>query len=145
MQAGRNAREADWEAWGQFAPVEGMPDVADEALPDLLPASYFHDKPAQSDRAALKWALDNAVIADVDPKSCPSPKAWLFFLQARNNKAFLQKLALAFAPTKAEQGKAQAFFDDGRNLNDRLAKIRNRASGTDSTMPVLLGGSEGIA
>lgn len=114
-------------------------------LPMLVPASTFTGKPRVTDRKALKWALDHVAIADVSEADCPSANAWFFLTHMRSNPEFAEKLALQFAPTRAEGAKESRYHDDGRDLNERLAKIRQRADALDGALPVLCGSAQGKA
>jgi hypothetical protein len=102
------------------------PDNPD-SLPRTLPAKSFAGKPKQTEREALRWVLDTLALDKVNTEDCPSAKAWFFFWQACTTPKFAAQLALKFVPSQTDLTAHEALADDGRDVRDRLAAIRQRA------------------
>lgn len=92
-----------------------------------LPPHIFDGKPPQTERQALRWVLDNLILENVKPEDCPSAKAWFFYSRAIQDPEFANTLALKFVPSRADLLKQQGHHDDGRNVRNRLERIRARA------------------
>ncbi len=102
---------------------DGKP--ADVPLPIFctLYKEDFLDKRAVSEKEAIDWAIANVGFRALKPKEAPSPTAWMYVIQFRQNGDFLRDCLKKRVPniSKAEQDGER--IDDGRkqfNLLDKL-------------------------
>ena len=156
VAGGMTKAAADWEAWGEFPPLDA-PEPAPAPPPPEPPPEPSEEAPTADEPTvdvgkaifdAYAWVFLN-VDAEVETDyTGPAPRGAMGLMkQARDDPQwFYRDVARAMLPSRGQIEAMGKFVDDDRNIRDRLTTIGARAqglqAGSEAGVPVLLGSAE---